>query len=69
MINTIYNELQKYKGEKVDIIINEGRSKIRNEMGIIKELYDNVFIILINGINESFSYSDIITKSVIIRRK
>ena len=32
MINTIYNELQKYKGEKVDIIINEGRSKIRNEL-------------------------------------
>ena len=69
MISTIYNELQKYKGDEVNIIINEGRSKIRNEIGIIKELYDNVFIIQINGINESFSYSDIITKSVTIERK
>jgi len=67
MINNIKNELKKYKGEKVNLIINEGRSKFRKETGIIKELYDNIFIIEVDKINLSFSYSDIITKTIIIQ--
>ncbi len=68
MINTIRDELQKYKDTKVKIIINEGRSKKRKEIGIIKELYNNIFIVEINNINMSFSYSDIISKSVIVEK-
>lgn len=68
MINTIKDELQKYKNMKVKLIINEGRSKKRKEIGIIKELYNNIFIVEIDNINMSFSYSDIISKSVIVEK-
>ena len=33
----------------------------------IKKLYNRTFIIEINGINNSFSYSDVITKTIIMK--
>lgn len=67
MIEIVKEELSKYKDKNVEILINEGRSKKRKEKGKIKDLYSRIFIIEINGINNSFSYSDIITKTIIIK--
>lgn len=66
MLNNIKQELSKYKGQKVNIIIDEGRSRKRKETGIIKELYNHTFVIEINDILSSFSYSDVITNTIII---
>lgn len=66
MVETIKSELSKYIGKKVELIIDEGRSRKRKEFGIIKELYNHTFIIKINDINTSFSYSDLITKAIVI---
>lgn len=67
MIEIIKDELSKYKDKDVEILINEGRSKKRKEIGKIKKLYNRTFIIEINGINNSFSYSDLIAKTIIIK--
>ena len=67
MIEIIKEELSKYKDKDVEILINEGRSKKRKEKCKIKKLYNRTFIIEINGINNSFSYSDVITKTIIMK--
>lgn len=66
MIETIKQELSKYKDKKVKVIINEGRSRKRKEYGIIKNLYNRTFTLEVNGVNVSFSYADVIMKTIII---
>ncbi len=66
MLDIVKQELDSYKNKKVEIIINEGRSRKRKEIGKIKQLYERTFTIEINNIITSFSYSDIITKTIII---
>lgn len=67
MIENIKKELLKLKGKEVEIIIDEGRSRKRKEKGIIKDIYNRNFIVIINNINNSFSFSDLITKTIIIK--
>ena len=67
MIENIKKELLKLKGKEVEIIIDEGRSRKRKEKGIIKDIYKRNFIVIINNINNSFSFSDLITKTIIIK--
>ena len=66
MIENIIKDLNNYKGREVEFIIDEGRSRKRKEKGIIKEIYRRNFIAEINDINVSFSYADVITKTIII---
>lgn len=67
MIQNIKNELYKYKGKEVELIIDEGRSKKRYEKGILKDVYNRTFIIEVNNINTSYTFQDIITKTIIIK--
>ena len=67
MIQDIKNELYKYKGKEVKLIIDEGRSKKRYEKGILKDIYNRTFVIEINNINTSYTFQDIITKTIIIK--
>lgn len=66
MIENLRKDLNNYKGVEVEFIIDEGRSRKRKEKGIIKELYRRNFIAEINDINVSFSYADLITRTIII---
>lgn len=68
MKDTIKNKMLELKDKKVKIIINEGRSKKRKVDGYIRGIYKNTFVIDINNIWESFSYSDIICNKVVIKR-
>lgn len=67
-ISKIKEELNHHVGDKVVIKHNLGRNKIEKYDVTIKELYDNVFLVeLKNGETKkvkSFSYSDIITKTI-----
>ena len=63
----IKNELE--IGSKIKIKINLGRNKYEHIEGIIKEKYDNHFILLTpNGMIRSFTYVDILIRNIIIKK-
>ena len=66
-IENIRKELSNHIGKDVVIKYNLGRNKVEKYHVKIKELYNYVFLVeLNNNFNEvkSFSYSDIITKTI-----
>jgi uncharacterized protein Veg len=64
-INKIKEELNNHIGGSAVIKCDLGRNKIEEYDVIIKELYNHVFVVkLKNNELKSFSYSDIITKTI-----
>ena len=67
-INQIKNELNNHIGKRATIKYNLGRNKYEKYSVIIKELYNNIFLVElndnINTITKSFSYTDVITKTI-----
>lgn len=66
-IDEIKSELNNYVGKKVVIRYNLGRNKYENYKVKIKELYNYVFLVELEDDNKeikSFSYSDVITKTI-----
>lgn len=64
-IETIREELSQHVGDKAIIKYNLGRNKYEKYEVTIKELYKNVFLVeLETNIIKSFSYADIITKTI-----
>ena len=65
MIGQIRGKLNNYIGEEVTIKYNLGRNKYEKYHVTIKELYENVFLVeLNNNEKKSFSYTDVITKTI-----
>lgn len=67
MINEIKKELKLKEGKEVYVVINEGRSKKNKVKGLLKKLYSNIFILNVEGMDLSFSYSDVLTKKIIFK--
>ena len=63
----IKNELQKHLGRKATINYNLGRNKFEEYHVVIKKLYDNIFLVEDDISLKSFSYSDVITKTIKIK--
>ncbi len=61
---TMRTILSKYIGQKVLIEYNLGRNKIEKYEGIIDKLYNAVFLVKVSNGTKSFSYSDLITKTI-----
>lgn len=65
MISEIRGKLNDYIGEEVVIKYNLGRNKFEKYHVIIKELYDNVFLVESDTKERKvFSYSDVITNTI-----
>ena len=65
MIGQVRGKLNDYIGEEVTIKYNLGRNKYEKYKVIIKELYENVFLVeLNNNSKKSFTYTDVITKTI-----
>lgn len=65
MIGEVRSKLNNYIGQKVTIKYNLGRNKYEKYHVTIKELYENVFLVeLNNNEKKSFTYTDIITKTI-----
>ena len=60
----IKKDLGNHLGKEVSIKYNLGRNKYENYKVIIKELYDNVFLVENSMGIKSFSYSDVVTKTI-----
>lgn len=66
-IENVKRVLHNYIGEEVEIKYNLGRNKYEKYRVVIKELYNYVFIVEVNNpMNQikSFSYSDVINKTI-----
>lgn len=64
MIRQIREKLNDHIGEEVVIKYNLGRNKYESYNVVIKELYDNVFVVESNSIKKSFTYTDVLTKTI-----
>ena len=61
----IKEKLNNHLGSKITIKYNLGRNKYEKYDVILKEIYNHVFIVqLDNKIVKSFSYSDVISKTI-----
>ncbi len=67
-IEKVKQELHNHIGDVVTIKYNLGRNKFEKYDVVIKELYKHVFLVEVNKENnneiKSFSYSDVITKTI-----
>ena len=65
-IVTVKENLNKYIGKQVKIKYNLGRNKKEVYVVTIKELFDNIFLVEKKESKEvkSFSYNDVITKTI-----
>ena len=64
-IDMIKNELNDHLGKEINIKYNLGRNKFEKYNVILKELYDYIFLVENDkGMIKSFTYSDVITKTI-----
>ncbi len=70
-LSLIRSNVDSYVGERVVLKANKGRKKISIKEGIIEKTYPSIFVIRIDaevpedfGRTVSYSYSDILTKSI-----
>lgn len=67
-IGQIKRELNEHVGDHATIKCNLGRNKYEKYSVTIKELYNNIFLVQLNNQNnpeiKSFSYTDVITKTI-----
>lgn len=68
----MYNNVRKYllelKDKDLIAVIDEGRSRKRKEKCKIKGIYNRIFTIECNDFLLSFSYSDLICKTIILKK-
>ncbi len=67
-VHTVKEELNKHIGDEVTIKYNLGRNKFEKYHVRLKKLYDHVFTVELEKLKtkqiKSFSYSDVITKTI-----
>jgi len=66
-INIIKEELKKHINKKVTIKCRCMRNKVNYYEGTLKTLYPNIFTIIYNEKEKSFSYADLITGEIKIK--
>lgn len=64
--NVIRENLSAHKGERVLVNIFGMRNKNDKFIGILKDIYPSIFTIETNGSIKSFSYSELISKEVVL---
>jgi len=65
IIEKIRNDIKNNVGNYVNVVHNDGRNKIYEYKGKLVEIYNNIFIIMLeDGSKRCFKYSDILTKTI-----
>ena len=67
-IDKIKKQINELKNNKLKIKVNIGRNKYEYYEGNIENIYPNLFTIKTNKGLKSFTYSDVITKLVILTK-
>lgn len=64
--NVIRENLMTHKGERVKVKIFGMRNKTDSFIGILKDIYPQIFTIQTQDTIKSFSYSELINKEVVL---
>ncbi len=67
-INKIKASIKDLKGQRVSLIVNLGRNKEEFYEGILENIYPFLFTVKVKDQIKSFTYSDVLTKDVIIKK-
>ena len=63
-IDLIKKEIDTKLGKKVKITVYGMRNKVERYEGIICQTYPNIFTVMCDNVEKSFTYRDIITKDI-----
>ncbi len=66
-INIIKEEIKSKINRKVNISVFGLRNRVNRYEGVIYKVYPNIFTVLIDGEEKSFTYRDVITGEVKIK--
>lgn len=66
-IDIVKQKIEKNLNQKVVVTVYGMRNKINRYEGILYKTYPNIFSIINNGVEKSFSYNDYITGDIKIR--
>jgi len=58
-LDTIKEEIKKLVDKQIMISITGSRGKKSIYKGVINNVYSNIFTVLVEGTNKSFTYSDV----------
>ncbi len=67
VLASIKKDIESHVGEKVILKANGGRRKVLVNNGTLEKTYDSIFVIRLESDNQrtvSYSYSDVLTKTV-----
>lgn len=67
-IDKIRKNIEELKNQKIKIRINIGRGKYEYLEGIIKDIYQHLFVLETNKGIKSFTYADIAMKQVVLSK-
>lgn len=67
-IEKIKNNIISLKGKEVRLFVNLGRNKEESYVGVIENIYPKIFTVKADNITKSFSYSDVLTKMLVIKK-
>ncbi len=66
----IKQDIKEHEGQVVELTLENGRKREKNKQGRIVEVYQSLFIVEFQDPNntfvESYTYSDILTKKILI---
>ena len=66
-IDLIRNKIAKNLNKRVVVTVYGLRNKVSKYEGVLYKIYPNIFSIIENGVEKSFSYNDYITGDIKIR--
>ena len=58
-LSDIKDEIKSLINKEVMLNVTGSRSKKQMYKGTINEVYPNIFTVLVNGVNKSFTYADV----------
>lgn len=68
-ISLVKENLKKLLGKKVIVKEYIGRNKHETYLALVYKMYPNLFVLKIDDVIKSFSYSDLLIKNVVLKEK
>ena len=58
-ISDIRDEIKTLVNKEIMLKVSGSRAKTTMMKGIVNEVYSNIFTVLVDGVNKSFTYADV----------
>ena len=65
-ISVVKDEISSLINKEVMIKVSGSRNKTSMYKGVINNVYSNIFTVLVEGVNKSFTYADVAIGDVVI---